>query len=71
MNSFIAGIEALGTVISSAESVVQCFQALRKACSDEEWDELCGGPLEELLDSCSDLECDIELIRIDIDEIDA
>ena len=60
MNTLATGLQALGNVISSAEMVVQAFQTLRDVCSDEEWDELCSGPLETLLDSCSDLEQDLE-----------
>lgn len=61
MKNHAAALQSAATVLGSAESVVLAFQALRDACSDEQWDELTtAGPLSALLDACSDLEYDIE-----------
>jgi hypothetical protein len=60
MNTLATGLQALVHAIGSAELVVSQFQALRDRCSDEQWEELVGGPLADLLDACSDLEYDLE-----------
>lgn len=60
MNTLATGLQALGNMISSAESVTQAFQQLRESFSEEQWEELTnGGPLVDLLDACSDLEYDL------------
>ena len=52
MNSLATGLQALGNMISSAESVTQAFQQLRESFSEEQWEELTnGGPLVDLLDA--------------------
>ena len=60
MNTLATGLQALGNMISSAESVTQAFQQLRDHCSEEQWEEIAnGGPLGDLLDACADLEYDL------------
>ena len=57
MNTLSAQIQELATVLSNAEEVVAAFQALRDACSDEQWDELCDRPeVDALLTVLMDLE---------------
>jgi hypothetical protein len=61
MNTLAAQLQSLATVLSSADDVVRKFQALRDFCTDEQWEEFStAGPLGDLLDSLSDLECDLE-----------
>ena len=60
MNTLATGLQALGNMISSAESVTQAFQQLRDSFSEEQWEELNnGGPLVDLFDACADLEYDL------------
>ena len=57
MNTLSAQIQELAAVLSNAEEVVAAFQALRDACSDEQWDELCERPeVDALLTVLMDLE---------------
>ena len=50
-------LQELATVLSNAEKVVAAFKALRDACSDEQWDELCDRPeVDALLTVLMDLE---------------
>jgi hypothetical protein len=57
MNTLSAQIQELATVLSTAEEVVAAFKALRDACSDEQWDELCDRPqVDALLTVLMDLE---------------
>ena len=57
MNTLATQIQELAAVLSNAEEVVAAFQALRDACSDEQWDELCDRPqVDALLTVLMDLE---------------
>jgi hypothetical protein len=57
MNTLATQIQELAAVLSNAEEVVAAFQALRDACSDEQWDELCERPeVDALLTVLMDLE---------------
>jgi hypothetical protein len=57
MNTLATQIQELAAVLSNAEEVVAAFQALRDACSDEQWDELCScPPVDALLSACCELE---------------
>ena len=57
MNTLATQIQELAAVLSNAEEVVAAFQALRDACSDEQWDELCERPeVDALLTHLMDLE---------------
>jgi uncharacterized protein Yka (UPF0111/DUF47 family) len=58
MNTLVAGIQALGNVIDSAEDVVQALQAMRDEIPDEQWDQLADSypALDRLISSCIDLE---------------
>jgi hypothetical protein len=61
MNTLATQLQELATALGTADQVVTAFQALRDFCSDEQWDELTSsGPLADLLDACSDLECDLK-----------
>lgn len=60
MNSLATQIQGLAAILSSAEDVVQKFQAARDHCSDELWEQLSEGPFGELLSSLGDLEYDLE-----------
>lgn len=61
MNTLATQIRGLADALSSAEVVVKRFQELRDFCSDEQWEAFTSaGPLGELLDACSDLECDLD-----------
>lgn len=61
MNSLATQIQGLAAILSSAEEVIQKFQALRDACSDEEFEQLHQVvKLGDLLSSLSDLEYDLE-----------
>ncbi len=61
MHNFATSLEALATVIGSAERVTAAFQVLRDHCSEEEWDKLTSSELlSNLLDACGDLEYDLE-----------
>lgn len=46
----------LENLLSNTEDVLVEFNAVRAAISDDEWSELCNGPLSKLLDALSDLE---------------
>ena len=57
MNTLATQIQELAAILSNAEEVVAAFQALRDACSDEQWDELCERPeVDALLTVLMDLE---------------
>ena len=57
MNTLATQIQELAAVLSNAEEVVAAFQALRDACSGEQWDELCERPeVDALLTVLMDLE---------------
>lgn len=57
MNTLATQIQELAAVLSNAEKVVAAFKALRDACSDEQWDELCDRPeVDALLTVLMDLE---------------
>lgn len=61
MNILATQIQGLAVILTSAQVTVKAFQALRDHCSDELWDEItAGGPFADLLDSLSDLECDLD-----------
>ena len=61
MNTLATQIQGLAAILSSAEVTVKAFQSLRDHCSDELWEEITnGGPFADLLDSLSDLECDLD-----------
>ena len=54
-------MQGLAVILTSAQVTVKAFQALRDHCSDEQWEEMTvGGPFADLLDSLSDLECDLD-----------
>lgn len=61
MSNLTAQIKELAAILGSAEQVVQKFQALRDACSDEQFEQLHEiKHLGDLLSSLSDLEYDME-----------
>jgi uncharacterized protein Yka (UPF0111/DUF47 family) len=62
MNTLVAGIQALGNVIDSAEDVVQALQAMRDEIPDEQWEQLTTSypSLDRLISSCIDLEASLE-----------
>jgi hypothetical protein len=61
MNNFATQMQGLAVILTSAQVTVKAFQALRDHCSDEQWEEMTvGGPFADLLDSLSDLECDLD-----------
>lgn len=62
MNTFIAGIQALGKVISSATEVARALQTMRDEIPDEQWEQLIEKhpSLDRLISACIDLEADLE-----------